>query len=137
MAKKDLKNGIEQRYAKTFVTITSTVPVVGLVIDMSGFESLVFILMTISHAQGNVTLLIEDADNFDFDVNVAEVSDDFLIGTEAETTLDTLSATSSIGYAGKKRFIRASLVAANTPILEAGAIAILSNALSQPVQSQT
>jgi len=133
MAERDIKTAAAARIGLNFQTIASDTTTNGLVINMVGFESIFFSMQTGAVTSGDVSILIEDSKTGAFSGEEAEVSDDFLIGTEDDTLLDTANTIVRIGYNGKKQFVRASVVTNNSANLEVGMQAILSDAVSQPV----
>lgn len=108
----DSKSKIKQEIGLNIQAISSDTTTNGTEIDTVGFESLVFIQQLGTATDGDYTLLIEDSDVSGS--GYVAVADDFLIGTEADTQLSTSNTTSRIGYVGKKRYVRASVVSANT-----------------------
>jgi len=143
MAERDLKTTINTRIAFKITTEenNNTAGFPGEIIDMFGFESIVFSMQLGLRfgGEGDIILIIEDSDVGDltgFDASAEPVEDTFLIGTEADTLLDTDFTESSIGYVGKKRFVRARVVTENIGsfpnTLTFGVTAILGDAVSQP-----
>jgi len=115
MASKDLKNDIFQCVALDFQTINSDTTTVGNIIDTQGYEGLTFIFLSGTLTDGAYLPLIEDGDN-DALGDAAVVTDTFLLGTEAEAAfaLADDNETTRIGYVGKKRYVRVSLVSSAT-----------------------
>ena len=121
MARYDMKSEILQSIALNSQTISSDTTTAGTDIDMQGYNSLTFILQVGTVTLGDVTPLIQDSDD---DITYADVTDTFLSGTEAAALLDTSNTTSRIGYVGKKRYVRFSVVTANSADLTIAAIAV-------------
>ena len=112
MAKIDLSSeqlGVNGVDIQAITTDTTTV---GNEIDMLGYEGITFFLFTGTLTDGSYVLLIEDSDTSGS--GYAAVSDTFLIGTEVATTLTASDSVTSIGYVGKKRYVRASIVSSAT-----------------------
>lgn len=131
MASIDLKSKIKQEVALNIQAISSDTTTAGNEIDTAGYESVVFVLQAGTLTDGDYTLLVEDSDTSGS--GYVAVSDDFLIGTEASTQLDTSNTASRIGYVGKKQYVKVSVVSANTTSGgTVGAIAILGHALVNP-----
>jgi hypothetical protein len=108
MASVDLKNNIKTLSAFNAASITSSTTTAGNVISTAGYESLTFDNSIGVRTDGTYTPLIQDCDTVD-GVFVA-VDDAFLIGTEAEAALTASNTQSTIGYVGKKPFVKFSWV---------------------------
>jgi hypothetical protein len=133
MATKDLKNNIDDSIGIDIQAISSDTTTAGNIIDSSGFESVTFIQATGAYTDGTYTLLIEDGDDAGLS-DATAVADDFLIGTEAATALSAANSSSMIGYNGKKRYVRASIVSTSTTSgATAGCIVVRGDALTNPV----
>lgn len=126
MASIDLKNDIKTLVGLDIAAIASDTTTVGNIIDTLGFESVTLIQALGAYTDGNYTLLIEDGDDAGLS-DAAAVADDFLIGTEASTVLSAANGISRIGYAGKKRYVRASIVSdtVTTGVASATVLAVL------------
>jgi hypothetical protein len=111
MANIDLKNDISNVDAFTPATIATDTTTAGIEIDMQDFESLTFLLRASSYIDGTYTPLIEESDVSGS--GFTAVADDFLIGTEASAALSAAGVT-RIGYVGKKRYVKLSLVSTST-----------------------
>lgn len=109
--------------------ITSNSTVAGNSIDTKGFESLTFLYEVGARTDGTFTVLIQDSDD---DSTFADVVDNFLIGTES--AINTANTIKKIGYVGKKRYVKLSIIAsAVTSGATVGATAILSHSATNPV----
>ncbi len=124
MSSQDMKNNILQKVALNTQVIASDTTTAGVIIDTQGFEALTFLMQVGVVTAGDVTMLIEESDDAAFATS-NEVIDSELLGTEADTTLDTSQTISRIGYIGCKRFVRLSAVTDNSADLTVGAAAIL------------
>lgn len=124
MARYDLKNYVKQVVAFDFQAIASDTTTAGNAINMTGYNSLVLVLACVARSAGDATLLIQDSDD---DITYTDVSDTFLSGLEADTLVDAAQETTRIGYVGKKKHVKASVVTANGANLTVGAIALLSH----------
>lgn len=126
MSSRDIHNNIKTESAFDIQAITTDTTTVGNIIDTAEFSGLEFILFASTLTTGDFTPLIEDGDDAAL-ADAAAVVDDFLIGTEAEASYigglgdDT---TRRIGYVGKKRYVRLSIVSSNTANGTLGAIAV-------------
>jgi len=96
----------------------------GVILDTQGFEAVTFVMQVGVVTAGDVTMLIRDGDNSGLS-DVANVADDFLIGLETATLLDTSNTVSEIGYVGKQRFVRSSAVTDTSADLTVGITAIM------------
>jgi hypothetical protein len=132
MASVDLKNDIKSLNALNIQAITTNATTAGVEIDTQGFDSVTFEIITGARTDGTVTPLIQESDvSGSYSGSVA---DDDLIGTEANAALSAAQSRSIIGYVGKKRYVKLSLVStAVTSGLTAGASAILGAAKHNPV----
>jgi hypothetical protein len=132
MASVDLKNDIKSLNALNIQAITTNTTTAGVEIDTKGFDSVTFEILTGARTDGTVTPLIQESDTSgSFSGSVA---DEDLIGTEANAALSAAQSRSIIGYAGKKQFLKLSLVSTGvTSGLTAGASAILGSAKHNPV----
>ena len=132
MASRDLKNEIKIVNALNIASITTNTTTVGVEVDTIGFESVTIEVITGARTDGTVTPLLQETD-------VAgsysgSVADEDLIGLEADAALSVLNSRSRLGYIGKKRYVRLSLVSTSvTTGLTAGGSVILGNPKSAPV----
>jgi len=140
MAERDLQTTTSERIAFKITTEVNnnTAGFAGEIIDMQGFESIIFTVqmgLRVS-AAGDIKLIIEHSDVGDlsgFNASAVAVTDDFLVDTEDNTFLDDDFTIASIGYIGKKRFVRARVVTENIDTnITFNVTAILSDAISQP-----
>lgn len=129
----DLKSSISTEVGLNFGSIATNTTTVGNIIDSAGFASLVFSLVTGTVSDGDYTLVIEHGDDSALS-DAATVASIDLIGGLPSFTADTDDNLSKdVGYVGKKRYVRASIVSANTTIgAVIGVVAIKGNALSKP-----
>ncbi len=124
MARYDSKAAVTQEVAIDFQAIISDTTTAGNEIDMSEYNSLYFVLACVARSAGDATLLIQDSDD---NITYADVTDVFLSGAEADTLVDAAQETTRIGYIGKKRYVKASVVTDNSANVTVGAIAIKSH----------
>jgi hypothetical protein len=96
---------------------------VGNIIDTQGFEGLEFIISGLTITDGTYTPLIEDGNAADLS-DVGTVAEQYLIGAtlngvspvytaEQDAAITVSNTAKSIGYVGKKRYVRLSLVSTN------------------------
>jgi len=132
MSSVDLKNNISVKNALNITSISTNTTTAGVEIDTQGYESATFEIITGARTDGTVTPLIQETDvsgSYSGSVN-----DNDLIGTEALATLSVAQSRSIIGYVGKKRYVKLSLVSTSvTTGLTAGASVILGNPKHLPV----
>lgn len=132
MASVDLKNDIKILNGLNIAAISTNATTAGVEIDTAGFESVTFEVLTGARTDGTVTPLIQESDTSG--TFAGSVADDDLIGLESEAAISTANARTRIGYAGKKRYVKLSLVSTVvTTGLTAGASVILGNARHNPV----
>ncbi len=133
MASVDLKNNIKTLSAFNSASITSSTTTAGNVIATAGYESLTFDNSIGTRTDGTYTPLIEDCDTVDG--SFIAVADDFLIGTEAEAAISASNTHSTIGYVGKKAFVKFSWVSSSVTSGSTGckSSAILGAAKHNPV----
>lgn len=132
MASRDLKNNIKVLNALNIASISSNTTTAGVEIDTQNYESVTFEVITGARTDGTVTPLIQESDTSGS--YSGSVSDDDLVGTEAESALSIAHSRSRVGYIGTKRYVKLSLVSTSvTTGLTAGASVILGNPKSAPV----
>lgn len=132
MASVDLKNNIKSLNALNIQAISSNTTTNGVEIDTQGYDSVTFEILTGARTDGTVTPLIQESDTSSS--YSGSVADDDLIGTEADAALSAAQSRSTVGYVGKKRYVRLSLVSTSVSSgLTAGASVILGSAKHNPV----
>lgn len=131
---KDLHNNIKPEVAFNTRTLPTNTTTNGNIIDMKGFDSLEFILLSGVLTDGSYVPLIEEGDASDLS-DASAVADADLLGTESEVSyIPTDDIAKKIGYIGNKRYVRLSIV--TTSISSGGvmsAIAIKGHATNRPV----
>ena len=129
---KDIKSLLQPVVALTQQTINTDATTDGEKLDLQGFNGITFVLFTGTVTLGDVTPLIQDSDDNSIFADVADV---FLVGTEAGAILEAGDddAVSSIGYVGKKRYVRLSAVSDNSANMVVGAVALKGAPLKAPV----
>ena len=131
MASYDQKTSLKAVKAFNIASIASNTTTAGSSIDTKGFESLTLFFELGARADGTFLPLVQDSDD---NSTFADVIDAFLIGTEAEASLSTANSIKIIGYVGKKRYVKASIVSSAVASgATASATAILANAAKRPV----
>lgn len=133
----DLHNNIEFRRALSPVVITDNTAQVCEIIDIAGFRSLEFAILTgtLADADATFTALVEHGDAANLS-DAAAVPDGALLGleTEASFTFAADNVTKKIGYRGTKRYIRLTLTPANnTGNAPLCVIAVMGNPCLAPV----
>lgn len=132
MSSVDLKNNISVKNALNIAAISTNTTTAGVEIDTQGFEALTFVIETGARTDGTVTPLIQESDTSGS--YSGSVDDNDLVGLEVDAALSVANSRSRIGYVGKKRYVKLSLVSTSvTSGLTAGATAILSSARHNPV----
>ena len=131
MASYDQKTSLKPVKALNITAITSSTTTAGSSIDTKGFESLTLFVELGARTDGTFLPLVQDSDD---DINFVDVADQFLIGTEAEAQINTANTIKTIGYVGKKRYVKLSIVStAVTSGATVSATGILANANVKPV----
>ncbi len=127
MAQIDLHTRVLATPALNPQTISSDTTTVGAIIDTSGYQSVEFVIQSGTITTGVFTPLLEEGDNSSL-TDAASVSTDYLLGTYALATFTTAAADDNackqIGYVGKKRYVRLSIVTTSSGNGAIGAIAV-------------
>lgn len=114
-----------------------TTPIVGTVIDRSGFDSLLYVITlgTLSDADATYAVLLEESD--EDDSGFTAVADEDLLGTEGDAgfTFGDDGETRKLGYIGNKQYTRLTITptgadSGDSPI---AAVAVLAHAVDRPV----
>lgn len=138
---RDLYNNVEVRRALSpAAAVTDNTAQVSEIIDMRGFQSLAFCVLTGALADLDATfaVLIEHGDQSDLS-DAAAVPDTELNGTEALIGFDFADDDQArkIGYIGSKRYVRMTITPANnTGNAFLAAVAILAKATDSPTGAQ-
>jgi hypothetical protein len=129
----DQKSVLSVSNALNIQSIATNTTTAGVIIDTKGYESITFVLESGAYTDGTYTPLIQDGDNSGLS-DAAAVADDFLIGTEAAAAISAAHNRKLVGYVGKKRYVRLSVVSASTTSgATIGASVILGNPKHAPV----
>ena len=134
---RDLANSISVRRAiSPAAATTDNTPFVSQIIDLSGYERLVFAIMTGSLADTDATFttLVEHGDQANLS-DAAAVPDAQLTGSEAAASFTFAhdDQTRKIGYVGSKRYVRLTVTPANNSgNAFVAAVAILSGSRYRP-----
>ncbi len=116
--KLDLKNTLKAVISTSPVSVADTTAQVGTVVDMAGFDSLLYVISigSVADADATFTVLVEDSPTNSV---FTAVDDKFLIGTEAAASFqfDSDDTVKTIGYSGWKRYVRLTV----TPVANASA----------------
>ncbi len=134
---KDLHNNIKLSRAISPAVITDNTAAVSQIIDMQGFNTLEFGILTgtLADADATFTTLVEEGDASDLS-DAAAVADANLLGTEADAsfTFANDDVVKKIGYNGSKRYVRLTITpAGNTGNAPIAAVALQSQAADAPV----
>jgi len=133
MASFDLKNDVKQLLALNPQTIATSTTVVGNEIDTFGFQSLIFLPSIGTRTDGTFTIVVQDSDVSGS--GFVDVVDDFLSGTEAAAAIITSNTIKKLGYVGKKRYVKCSMVSTTVTSGSTSVqiVAVLGNATHSPV----
>jgi len=139
---RDLYNNIEVRRALSPVAVAITDDTVQTseIIDMRGWKSMVFVILTGGLVDANAVyaVLIEDGDDSGLSDNVAVV-DAELLGTELLIGFDFADDDDvrKIGYRGEKRYVRMKITpSGNSGDAPLAAIAIMGDPDDRPTTAQ-
>ena len=130
MSSFDMQSKIDELVALNTQLINTDTTTNGNIIDTKDFESLEFVIQAGVVTAGDVTPILQDGDDSGLS-DVATVASDFRLGSLV--TLDATNAITRVGYVGKKRYVRLSLLSANSANLTAGGTAILGHPRQAPV----
>ncbi len=131
MASYDQKTSLKAVKALNIASIATNTTTVGPSIDTTGFESITLFIELGARTDGTFLPVVQGSDD---NSTFADVTDGFLIGTEAEASLNTANTIKSIGYVGKRRYVRLSIVSSGvTSGATVSATAILADAVKRPV----
>jgi hypothetical protein len=131
MASYDQKTSLKAVKALNIASIATNTTTVGPSIDTTGFESVTLFVELGARTDGTFLPVVQGSDD---NSTFADVTDGFLIGTEAEASLNTANTIKSIGYVGKRRYVRLSMVSSGvTSGATVSATAILADAVKRPV----
>ncbi|WP_291209000.1 hypothetical protein [Hyphomonas sp.] len=114
---RDFANSIHlARAISPAAAVTDNTPYVSQIIDLLGYEGLVFAILlgALVDADATFTVLVEHGDESNLS-DAAAVPDQFLTGTEALAafTFAADDKTRKIGYVGSKRYVRLTITPAN------------------------
>lgn len=132
---RDLHNNIKTEVARNIGAISSNTTTAGNIIDLQGYHSVEFIILSGTITDGTFTPLLQEGDAANLS-DAAAVADSDLLGTEAAATFISTddNTVKKLGYIGGKRYVRLSIV--TTGVTSGGtisAIAVKSNASDRPV----
>jgi hypothetical protein len=139
---RDLANHLEVRRAISPAAATAdNTAYVSQIIDLAGFQSLVFAILlgALADADATFTVLVEHGDVANLS-DAAAVADAGLTGTEAAAGFNfgDDNKVRKIGYVGNKRYVRLTVTPANnTGNVFLAAVAILSNTRYGALTSQS
>lgn len=133
---RDLYNHLTFRRAISPVSVADNTAAVSQIIDVQGFDSLVFAIATgsLGDADATFAVLVEHGDDSGLS-DAAAVADAELNGTEAAAgfQFDDDNETRKIGYIGNKRYVRLTITpSGNASAALIAAMAVLGNASLQP-----
>ena len=100
MASRDLKNDIKVVNALNIAAISTNTTTAGVEVDTQGYESVTFEIITGARTDGTVTPLIQESDTSGS--YSGSVSDDDLVGLEADAALSTGHSRSRVGYCRRR-----------------------------------
>ena len=137
---RDMYNGLEIRRALSPVLRTDDTAQVSQIIDMQGFDALLFAIGTGAIDDANVTfvVLVEHGDQANLS-DAAAVPDAELVGTEvlAGFQFDDDNETRKIGYIGAKRYVRLTITPTGNSANPTGAFLTALAILGRPHRTPT
>jgi hypothetical protein len=113
MANRSLDDRLEQSLGLNPQDIITDTTTNGNIIDMQGYDSVIFYFSVGTVSDGTYTPLIQEGDESDLS-DATAVSDADLTDTEANAALSESNTIKKIGYTGSKRYIRFNVVSAST-----------------------
>lgn len=134
MAMKDLHNNINELIAVNTTTVSTDTTTVGNAIDMQGYESIEFMLVMGAQTDGDFSMVLTECATSNGSYTAVDDAD--LLGTEPAFTTDTdQNKIASVGYIGSLRFLKMTVVSANTATTGATftGVAIQGHATDAPV----
>ena len=136
----DLFSNIKKMVGLNIQTIATDTTTVGNIVDLKNWGSCVVGIDMGTLTDGDYVLLLEDGDNASL-TDAAVVTDANLRGTEAGASFTADSdddKTSKLGYIGKKRYVRMSIVSTSTSSgAVLGGYVLLGNPIVGPDTTQT
>lgn len=137
MAYKDNESVLNDAVALPIQSIATDTTTNGNAIDMSGYESIMFVLQTGAVTDGDYTPLLKEGDDNNV-ANATNVADADILptgtGQEASAALNSANSSSKIGYRGTKQYVFLNVVSANTTTgATVGAVAIQGHPKTAPV----
>lgn len=135
---RDSYNHIKPVRALSPVSVADNTAQVSQIIDMQGFQSLLFVIAlgSIADADATFAVLVEHGDESDLS-DAASVPDIELLGTEAAAgfQFDDDDGVKKIGYRGYKRYVRLTITpTGNASAALMSAVALLGHSSDNPVE---
>lgn len=136
MSSRDLHSKIVVATAFNTQTIGSVTTTTGVIIDTDDYLGLEFVMLSGTITNGTFTVKLEDGDDSGLS-DAADVDSDFLLGALPDISGSGESnRIRRVGYVGKKRYIRLSIVSTGTVDGIISAIAIKYLKTSEPTPEQ-
>jgi hypothetical protein len=137
---KDLFSKLKPVRAISPTRVADNTAQVSQIIDLAGFNSLLFLILigALADADATFTVLVEHGDDAALG-DAAAVADEDLMGTEALASFrfDDDNEQRKIGYKGAKRYVRLTLTPANNAgNADIAVVAVLGHAEVQPQSDQ-
>lgn len=134
---KDLHHNCKVVNALNLQAISSNTTTVGNIIDTALFESIEWAIIAGTITDGAYALKIEHGDDSGLS-DAADIGSDDLLGTLTGLIATDDDGVKRVGYIGKKRYVRLSLVSTGvtTGVDSVGAVALLSDPKHAPVAEQ-
>lgn len=127
---RNLSKYIEEKIGFNGATISSDTTTAGEVIDLQGFESVAVILKVDARSAGEATLVLEDSDSVS--TGFVTVATDFLSRAITGTKINAANTTERISYIGNKRYLKVSILSADSANLYVSALVVKGDPISIP-----
>ncbi len=127
----DLKNNIKPLNGLNTQVISSDTTTAGEVIDTAAYHSLAAVLKTGVVTAGDVQLIIEESDSAGS--GFAAIASDYLDDTLVSTNIAASNGISIIGINATKRYVKISVLTANSANLTVSCLALLGTPNILPV----
>lgn len=133
----DLHNEATSRVGKTVAAITTNTTTTGAIIDTAQYESLEFYFISGTITDGVYTVQIFHGNDSGLS-DAVQLTGEELLGSVVFSLAADSNKTKRIGYVGKKRYVRVSIVSTGvTTGGTLGAVAVLGTPLHGPAAAST
>jgi hypothetical protein len=129
----EIHHQVEQRTGFVLAAINSNTTTVGVIIDTARYTALEYLLIIGTVTDGAYAMLLEHGDDSGLSDATTVATEETLGDADFVAADDDVSK--RLGYIGKKRYVRLSIVSTGvtTGVDRVGAVAVLGGASHQPV----